>query len=117
MYRGPFNDPNERRVEPGELAKAARDKWLASVGGEEAYKRHMREMFLPSTRLLDVYVARWQHAMGSAGLRRLHQATVNERYRELRRLRRQLRLAVTLSALATGAALALVVFYGILGYH
>lgn len=117
MHRDPFSERNERRVEPSSRAKEAADRWLANVGGEEAYKRHMAAMFLPSTRLLDVYAARWQQVNASAGLRRLHQATVNERYRELRRLRHQVRLARVVAAIAVGAAVVLVVFYGFIWRH
>ena len=72
---------------------------------------------IPSTSELDDLAARWYNTSYGRESQRLKSAIDSERARELRRARRMERLAITVACLAIGAAVALVIFYGILGYH
>lgn len=85
--------------------------------GEEVIKRRMMAQHTPSVGYLDELVARWQEAMLTRGTSRLHVALRDEQLRELRRARRWMRLAITCAFLSIGTAIAVVVYYGILGYH
>lgn len=106
-----------RRAEPGQLAKEAQARWLAQNGGEEAIKRRMMAQHTPSVGYLDELAARWQEAMLSRGTTRLRAAIENERTRQLHRARRLMRLAIFVLCLEIGGALAVIVWFGILGNH
>lgn len=117
MHRHPFGDDSGERVMPGPLASEARDRWIAAQGGEDAVKARIAAGGGPSTRDLDNMAAIWRRKYLATGTRRLESAMLGERLRELRRARRLLTFLIILSALTTGASVALVVFYGFLWRH
>ena len=117
MHRDPYSRHNERRVEPSSLAKEARDRWIAANGGEEAIKRRIGQGGGPSTADLDQMVTVWHAKTFAAGRRRLETALWDVQVRQLRRARRLVRLCVVLTALSFGSALAIVVWFVILGNH
>lgn len=117
MHRDPFSHNPPRKVQPSSRAQEARDRWLAAQGGEEAAKRRVAAGGGPSPADLASMATRRDADGVNKFADSLRAALANERARELRRARRRLRLAITLACLGIGSALALVVYYGILGYH
>lgn len=117
MHRDPFSHNPPRRVEPSDRARQAQEKWMASQGGEESVKRRMVAGQVPSAGYLDELVATWQQAMHARGPARLAAALRDVQAAQLRRARRQLRLALVLCGLAVGCTLALVAWFVILGNH
>lgn len=112
------DDEGNERIAPSTRAERARDEWLKA---HPHYKEVMREQLAgPVWRYatdVDAAAERWRQAMLAKGLEQLRLAVASERMRELRRARRWMRLAITCAFFSIGTAIAVVVYYGVLGYH